>query len=95
MDRAACRTVLELTDVRVERLQDISEEDAKAEGVIQTPFGSWVVGGNGWTNTTFSGGPIDVFSEYWDSLAKPGEKWGDNPFVWRIEFRRVEDAELV
>ncbi len=88
MPRWASRITLEITGVRVERLRDISKEDAKAEGVMQTPFGSWIID-DGWTNTTFNVGPINVFADYWDSIyAKRGQGWADDPWVWRIEFRK-------
>jgi len=78
MPRWASRITLEITAVRVERLKDITIEDAQAEGV--TPLG---VEGDGrrWRA---------AFRELWDSLnAKRGHGWGANPWVWVISFKRV------
>ena len=99
MPRWACRTVLEITDVRVERLQEISEEDAIAEGV--TCLG----GVNGtydrddfsgcWTNysntetAAYWNSPIDSYHSLWDSINGVGS-WALNPWVWVIEFRRSQ-----
>lgn len=74
MPRAACRILLEITDVRVERLRSMSQDDARAEGVIA------------------ASGPMEAglaFRELWDSIYGP-ESWRDNPWVWVIEFKRVE-----
>lgn len=71
LPRWASRILLELTEIRVERLQDISEEDAKAEGVVAT---------------------LTCRTEYrdlWESINGAGS-WDKNPFVWVIEFRRVQ-----
>lgn len=87
MPRWASRITLEITDVHVERLQDISEEDALAEGVEAydedgvTYYGPY---GNGQCD------PRVAFQFLWDSIAKPGAKWEDNPFVLVVGFRRVE-----
>lgn len=84
MPRWACRLVLEITDVRVERLQAISEADALAEGIEQL---------NG--RFTFNGGAHDSltarssFMTLWDST---GGIWVENSWVWVIEFKRVEVA---
>lgn len=90
MPRFACRTVLEITDVRVERLQDIGEEDAKAEGVTRIDHGreyyfsamrdepdhrNWV-------------DPTDAYKELWESINGAGS-WAQNPWVWVISFRKV------
>lgn len=75
MPRWASRITLEITDVRIERLQDITEADVLAEGF---EFDGW--------NT-----PESLFRSTWDKLnAKRGYPWESNPFVWRIAFRRVE-----
>lgn len=84
MPRWASRLTLEVTNVKVERVQDISEADAKAEG--------W----GGYLNSYMGGecmgnGPRTWFHFLWDSIngARPGCSWADNPFVWCIEFRRI------
>ncbi|MFK3702077.1 hypothetical protein ACI2JW_18165 [Serratia ureilytica] len=81
MPRKACRILLEITAVRVEHLNDISEEDARAEGVapsqhiITPPEALYRVG----------------FLKLWQSIYGE-ESWGANPWVWVIEFRRVGDS---
>ncbi|HCP6331893.1 TPA: morphogenetic protein [Escherichia coli] len=86
MPRWASRIVLEITDVRVEQLNAISQEDAQAEGMELT----------GWRPTYSdpdSGGevmtPYDNFAELWSSIYGD-ESWKANPWVWVIEFKRVE-----
>lgn len=81
MQRWACRLVLEITDVRVERLQDVSEEDALAEGAV---IGAYYDGATR-EPTTYR----EAFSQLWDSLATPGARWDANPWVWAITFRKV------
>lgn len=80
MPRAACRIVLEITAVRVERLQDISTEDAIAEG---TRGGHGSIPGYPYNAT-----PQEHFQHVWESINGPGS-WAVNPWVWVIEFRRV------
>ncbi|WKI37700.1 hypothetical protein [Klebsiella pneumoniae] len=86
MPRWASRILLEITDVRVERLNAISQEDAQAEGMELT----------GWRPTYSdpdSGGevmtPYDNFAELWSSIYGD-ESWKANPWVWVISFKRVE-----
>ncbi|AGN89468.1 hypothetical protein Eta_0022 [Serratia phage Eta] len=78
MPRKACRILLEITAVRVERLNDISESDARAEGVMPTPGAA----------ERLVGGKL-AFAELWASIYGH-ENWRANPWVWVIEFRRVE-----
>lgn len=86
MPRWANRILLEITSVRVERLNSISQEDAQAEGLELT----------GWRPTYSdpdSGGevmtPYDNFAELWSSIYGD-ESWKANPWVWVISFKRVE-----
>jgi len=91
MPRKYSRILLEITDVRIERLQEISEADCRAEGIIDG--GCLACGENepyGCANPRPDA--RDAFVRLWNSLAKPGFRWADNPFVWRIEFKRVEAA---
>lgn len=77
MPRWASRITLEVTGVRVERLQDISEEDAQAEGVQP------------WTGALQS--YRADFCRIWSDLHGPGA-WGANPWVVVLEFRRFKDV---
>lgn len=83
MPRWASRITLEVTGVRVERVQDISERDAEAEGV---QIGQYYAGA---TEEPTTHGM--AFRQLWDSLnAKRGFGWDVNPWVRVIEFRRIE-----
>jgi hypothetical protein len=86
MPRWASRITLEITAVRVERLQDISEADARAEGVTlyngKWWDGSYIVGGK-WDT------PVQAFCALFESSNGPGS-WDTNPWVWVVEFRRVQ-----
>lgn len=79
MPRAASRILLEITDVRVERLQDITGEDAIAEGVLEIDqkhsFAAWI-------------GAMDMFAGLWQSIYGP-ESWSENPWVWVITFKKI------
>jgi len=87
MFRRDSRVLLEITDVRVERLQDISEDQAKAEGVrLYTDHAElgdwWHVEGI----ETYSADPRKSFELLWSSV---GGDWQANPWVWVVEFKRV------
>ncbi|EQC0968723.1 morphogenetic protein [Citrobacter braakii] len=74
MPRWASRLLLEITSVRVERIRSMSQDDARAEGVIA------------------ASGPMEAglaFRELWDSIYGE-ESWKANPWVWVIEFERIE-----
>jgi hypothetical protein len=85
MPREAARIFLEVKDVRIERLQEISEVDAKAEG-IATPL-----------LPTCANPALKIrlaFAELWDSLnAKRGSGWETNPYVYVYEFTRLDPEE--
>lgn len=102
MPRWASRITLEVTEVRVQRLQDISEEDAKAEGLKGiTKDGSLVKYGlpdrdgfpgtddDGWEWQDWDKIPSRAYSRLWDSINGAGA-WESNPWVWAITFKRVE-----
>jgi len=84
MPRWASRITLEVTGVRVERVQDISEDDAKREGIKIS--GGWDAG-----ETEYGINYRGPFSHVWNSIyAAKGLGWDANPWVWVVEFTRVE-----
>ncbi|MBY4692781.1 hypothetical protein K6W21_01590 [Burkholderia latens] len=85
MPRALSRITLEITGVRIERLQEISESDARAEGVTIEDHHM-----RGYCAGAYLPPSIRAFHDLWDSLNSPrGHGWGVNPWVWVVEFRRV------
>lgn len=92
MPRWASRLTLEVTGVRVERLKDITDEDARAEGVVQVPSGGYVVRGTkqdaaGMCHTS----PVTAFAGAWDEVYGDGDHaWEFDPWVWVVEFKRAE-----
>lgn len=87
MPREASRILLEITDVRVERLQDISEEQARAEGI--TDGGCVNCGNNEPCGCDFPAPcAVDSFVHLWSSINGP-HAWDANPWVWVVEFKRV------
>lgn len=101
MPKEAARIWLKVTDVRVERLQDITEEQACMEGT--DPWDEACYENNGWHPTLSdpdSGGEpniIDGFHKLWNSTIKKNDLdrhgWNANPWVWVIEFERCEKPE--
>lgn len=86
MPRIASRILLEITDVRVERLQDITINDAMNEGVEHMTFGGWK-DYRGILESFAS--PILSFYTLWESINGPNS-CGANPWVWVISFKRIE-----
>lgn len=91
MPRWRSRLTLELTEVRLQRVQDISEQDAEAEGIE-------CIGGNfscsPWRDYSkeqrykFFSAPSASFRSLWDSInAKRGYSWDSNPWVWALTFK--------
>lgn len=104
MPRWACRLVLEVAEVRIERLQDCSEQDALAEGITE----DWVIidahcaGGHHtevhgfryfWEGGAEEGydTAVEAYRDLWDSINghDPVKRWGANPWVWAITFAQV------
>ncbi|AOK42394.1 hypothetical protein [Burkholderia vietnamiensis] len=85
MPRWASRITLEITRVRAERLQSISESDARAEGVTIEDHHM-----RGYCAGAYRPPSIRAFHDLWDSLnAARGHGWDTNPWVWVVEFRRI------
>lgn len=95
MPRWASRLTLEITEIRVQRLQEISEQDAIAEGIER-------VGGaascNPWKNYRLGkpgemamhcSCPTRSYMTLWESINGPGS-WAANPWVWCVSFKRVQ-----
>ena len=83
MPREACRIILQIDDIRVERVCDIREEDAEQEGVTKRPEILRFDGTGYWYTNTFS--------SLWEKInGKRGFGWTVNPWVWVVDFRRVK-----
>lgn len=78
MPRWASRITLEITEVRVERLQDISEADARAEGVRLNSMTHWATEAR------------DAYKALWDSINGKTYPWRKNPYVWVISFTPIQ-----
>jgi len=88
MPRWASRILLEVTDVRIERLQDISREDALYEGVrYSEAFGGYVTDDEG--RNFHHSDPVQSFCKLWCSIHGP-ESWDANPWVWVISFQKLD-----
>ncbi len=106
MPREFSRITLEITGVRVERLREITEEDATAEGIRswqegyprgtgEPPVGYDTRYGSdfGWFPTS-SPMAVLAFRKLWDKLNGEKFSWATDPFVWVIEFRRITNDPL-
>ena len=87
MPRWASRLTLDVTETRMQRLQNISRNDAIAEGIASNPVqpGTWIdypegTSAAGWKDSRLS------FASLWESLHKPGQSWIDNPEVVALTF---------
>lgn len=96
MPRWACRILLEITDVRVERLQDGKGETAYesrylAEGINRIHHGDGDYAYHAHNTEPMPGNwnwPEDAFKDLWNSINGTGA-WDSNPWVWVVEFKRV------
>lgn len=95
MPKAACRIFLEITDVRVERLQDITEHDAVAEGVEKVgniflwTYKNYLLKSSRYDRQYSA---LESFQTLWQSI-NGKDSWEANPFVWVVEFKRIEKPE--
>ena len=96
MPRWARRINLGITGIRAERLQDISEEDAKAEGVEY--YGDSDPDQDDYRNYLHTPGLCDdwgvltakqSFQTLWDSINTKNHPWKSNPWVWFVEFKMI------
>ncbi|WP_265694144.1 hypothetical protein [Providencia rustigianii] len=90
MPRWASRITLEITNVRVERLNNISPRDVVAEGLIKLPATGRYVRFQGAQHFGLAyDNHKDAFADLWDEVSKPNCNYESNPWVWVIEFKRV------
>ncbi|AMV20444.1 hypothetical protein [Planctomyces sp. SH-PL14] len=89
MPRWASRLTLEITGIKVERLQDISEEDAIAEGIEPVRQIWKLYGKREQWEAEATGQPIKSFLSLWESINGDGS-WALNPWIWAIDFKRIE-----
>lgn len=90
MPRWVSRITLEVTDVRIQRLTDISEEDARAEGVSTSDIPALI---NGKRGTVYTFGPDahrKSFAMLWEAINGKRAPWSTNPFCWVVSFKRIE-----
>jgi len=97
MPRWASRLTLEVTAVRYERLQEISEADAIAEGITwqtqhQGQIGWYEVYGD-WHGQTQEVTAVKSYAVLWDSINGKKHPWNSNPLVWCYEFKRLDAQE--
>lgn len=96
MPRILSRITLEITDIRVERVQNITSDGAIADGAYEVrkvgddiAHATWTMDGLDWRYDT----PREAFAATWDSLyAARGLGWDVNPWVWVITFKRAEEV---
>jgi hypothetical protein len=95
MPRVASRITLEITEVRVERLQSISESDAIAEGCTYTDFGlnrwhrpqpGWKCGDTPTGHEQCMHSAVYAYASLWDEINGAGA-WNTNPWTWAVSFR--------
>lgn len=90
MPRWASRIMLEIVKVRIERLQEINEADAEAEGCAAYETYHPMPGESHLLEPDTYFSAKEVYAHLWDKLKKKNYPWDSNPFVWVIEFRKVE-----
>jgi len=93
MPRSASRILLEITKIRVERLNSISRIDAAKEGLHQLPAtGRYVINKGDQYFGLASSNPVEVFSWLWEDISGSGS-WEKNPWVWVVEFKVIQGGK--
>lgn len=87
MFKKHCRIFLQITDIKIERLQEISEEDVIKEGIVCT-YG-WEENHKGSLGSLM---PSSKFKQLWQKINGP-KSWEANPFVWVISFKQIDKPE--
>ncbi len=89
MPRKVCRLLLEIQNIRIERLQNISEADSIAEGIegLDYHFGTFY---RDYESDSNDLNPIPSFQSLWQSI-NGADSWNANPWVWVLEFKRHDD----
>lgn len=101
MPKEAARIFLRVTNVRVERLQDITNVEAMSEGIKVFFFGLYDETGYAVNpkSDTFYDSPIGAFANLWDIPIKPKDRaiygWNANPWVFVTEFKRISKEEAM
>lgn len=94
MPKEAARIFLRVTGVRVERLQDVTLDDAIAEGCQGKFIGCGECVGAGWEIL-----PEDEFADVWNRTIKKSDidkyGWDANPYIWCISFERITKEEAI
>ncbi|ENX57627.1 MULTISPECIES: hypothetical protein [Acinetobacter] len=88
MPRWACRIVLEISNIRIERLQAISDSDAKAEGILETMYG-WKSQSDSYR---YGETPRAAFHILWEEI-NGSDSLKANPWIWVVEFKLLEGGE--
>lgn len=98
MPRWASRITLEITGVRVERLQEISANDCIGEGLDEFSLRGEASVYKDYAQKTYDpfewfSVPKDSYESLWDSINGKRSQWSSNPWVWVLEFKRVTNPE--
>lgn len=88
MPRWASRLTLEIVSIRVERLHELTEDEALREGIVRRAHNIFHPA----IQSSIENPRTRAFACLWDEISGKRYPWESNPWVWRIEFRRLEDA---
>jgi len=95
MHRWASRILLEVVSVRVERLLDITPQDCRSEGISVERCGCEICATTSAICPADGDAYIGEYAELWDKInPKPGYAWATDPWVWVVEFKRIEAGEV-